>query len=484
MRLTNQDASFLYGETASGPMHASSFCVFEGAIPFETVLEQIGRRLHLVPRYRQKLAFVPFNLAHARWVDDPDFKLENHIVLHKLPLGSSLQDAIEVGVELAEPLMPRDRPLWTTYVLEGVPDRTVLLFLGHHTMIDGASGVDIFSVLMDADPNAEQLPPPPPWEAEPVPGVLELLGEAFSDNLRALVEQNPLLAPRWDRSRNEMLRRGTEVITRMTTTPVIGAPWNAASVGPKRKFAWTKYSLAEFRSIRTAFGGTVNDVVLTAVVEAAARYLRFHNENTRGQQMRVMCPVNVRRENERGTLGNRVSAMFPMFQAEPMGVVDRLASVREETERIKANREPQALELLTESAPTIAPAAMAQTLLVGSPLDPTALAARMPLPVPPRTGVSQPHFGYNFVCTNVPFMQVPQYIQGHKLLDLVGEIMLSGTVGYGVAVCSYNKELAFCLTSDPRLLPDVDRMLSYLDEAFRELLEEARRHSAARDAAA
>ena len=319
MRLTNQDASFLYGETASGPMHGSSFCVFEGAIPFETVLEQIGRRLDLVPRYRQKLAFVPFNLAHARWVDDPDFKLENHIKLRKLPLGSSVKDAIQVGVELAEPLMPRDRPLWTTYVLEGVPDRTVLLFLGHHAMIDGASGVDIFSVLMDADPNAEQRPPPPAWEAEPVPGTLELLGEAFSDNLRALVEQNPLLAPRWDRSRNEMLRRGTEVMTRMTTTPVIGAPWNASPVGPKRMFAWTKYRLAEFRSIRTAFGGTVNDVVLTAVVEAAARYLRFHNENTRGQQMRVMCPVNVRREDERGTLGNRVSAMFPMFQAEPLG---------------------------------------------------------------------------------------------------------------------------------------------------------------------
>ncbi len=483
MRLTNQDASFLYGETASGPMHGSSFCVFEGVIPFATVLEQIGRRLHLVPRYRQKLAFVPLNLAHARWVDDPDFKLENHIALHKLPVGSSLQGAIDAGVALAEPLLPRDRPLWMTYVLEGVPDRTVLLFLGHHAMVDGASAVEILSVLMDVDPTAEQLPPLPPWQVQPVPGALELLGEAFGDNLRALAEQNPLLASRWDGSRNEMLRRGTEVILRMTTTPVIAAPWNASPVGPKRKFVWTRYSLADFRRIRTAFGGTVNDVVLTAVVEAAARYLRFHNENTREGQMRVMCPVNVRREDESGALGNRVSAMFPMFQAKPMGVVDRLASVREETERIKANREPQALELMMESAPTIAPAAMAQTLWVGSALDPTALAARMPLPVPPRTGVSLPHFGYNFVCTNVPFMQVPQYIQGHKLLDLVAELMLSGMVGYGVAVCSYNKELAFCLTSDPRLLPDVDRMRSYLDEAFGELLQEARRHSA-REAAA
>ena len=159
MRLTNQDASFLYGETASGPMHGTSYCVFEGVIPFETVCEQIGRRLDLVPRYRQKLVFVPFNLTHARWVDDPEFKLENHIKLHRLPPGSGVEDAIEAGLELAEPLLPRDRPLWLIYVLEGVPDRTVMVFLGHHAMIDGASAVEIFSLLMDMDPDAEQLPP-------------------------------------------------------------------------------------------------------------------------------------------------------------------------------------------------------------------------------------------------------------------------------------------------------------------------------------
>ena len=176
--------------------------------------------------------------------------------------------------------------------------------------------------------------------------------------------------------------------------------------------------------------------------------------------------------------------MFPVFQAEPMDPVDRLTSVREDTERIKASREPQALELMMESAPPVAPFAMAQTLWVGSPFDPTAALARMPLPVLPRMGLSLPHFGYNFVCTNVPFMQVPQYIQGHKLLDLVGEIMLSGLVGYGVAVTSYNKELSISLTSDPRLLPDLDRMRGYIDETFHELLQAARRQATSADAPA
>ena len=111
MRLSAQDASFLYSETASGPMHGSGVAVIEGEVPFEVIFQHIASRLHLVPRYRQRLALVPFNLAHPKWVDDPNFDLANHLTRHTLPEGSTLDDALEAALKLIEPVLPRDRPL-------------------------------------------------------------------------------------------------------------------------------------------------------------------------------------------------------------------------------------------------------------------------------------------------------------------------------------------------------------------------------------
>ena len=412
-------------------------------------------------------------------MDDPQFKLENHIKPRTLPSGTSLEGAVERALELGEPLLERSRPLWLTYVMEGVPGHTLLVQIAHHAMIDGVSGVDLSMVLLDLSADAPPPPPPEsPWDPKPLPTAFELTSEAFSDNLRALIESRPfpLQAPSPERS--ELLRRATDVMTRLMTVPVIQAPWNAAPVGPKRKLAWTRHSFAEFREIRAALGGTVNDVVLTVVSESAARYLHAHNERTENQRFRVMCPVSVRREDERGALGNRVSAMYPLLPASPMDVVERLKVVCEETGRIKANKEAQALELMMESAPPVAPTAMAQTLLVGTAFDPTALAARIPLPVLPRLGPRLPFYGYNFVCTNVPGVQVPQYVAGHKVIAMMGAMMLSGTLGYGIAAMSYNQELFFNFTSDPRLLPDVELMRSGVDEAFEELLKEARSRAA------
>ncbi len=481
MRLSTQDAGFLYAETASGPMHGTSIAVFEGELPFDAVVESLAARLHLIPRYRQRLAFVPFNLAHAKWVDDPDFRLENHVLRVSLPPGSTLADATRRALELGEPLLDRRRPLWKTWILEGVPDRTVMVSLGHHAMIDGVSGVDLLTVLMDLERDAK--PPPPPqhaWDPEEPPGSLSLIEEALRESFESFAERNPFAGPTpfapgsgpGRAEREELLRRANDVVTRLMTRPVIGAPWNAAAIGPKRKLAVSHHEFSHFRAIRNAFGGTVNDVVLAVMTEAAARYLEAHGENTREQWLRVMCPVNVRRDDEKGTLGNRVSGMFPTLPAWPMDAVKRLATVSEETQRLKANKEPQALELLMESSSSLAPIAMAQTLLVGTPFDPTTWLAQFPPPIP-RLPFRPPHFGYNFVVTNVPGVQVPLYLVGHKLLELCGAMMLGGNVGLGVAVTSYEGRLSFNLTSDARLLPDVERLRDFADEVFRELLARA-----------
>jgi diacylglycerol O-acyltransferase len=482
MRLTDHDASFLYGETASSPMHGAAISALEGESSFEAIFAHLEARIHLVPRYRQRLVFVPMNLAHAQWVDDPDFDLADHVVRHQLTSGATtVEEAFDEILELAEGILDRSHSLWKMYVVEGIPGQTVLVSLAHHAMIDGASSVDISVVLMDFEPDA--LPPGPPneaWDPKPLPSPVDLWAEALQHNFDEMI-RTVRIRPR-DAQRERLLQRGTEIMTRFMTQPVVTAPWNAGIVGRKRRLQSTQYRFAEFREIRRALGGTINDVVLAVVTESAARYLEAHSESVANQYFRVMCPVSVRREDETGTLGNRVSAMYPTLPAWSMDIGERFAAVVEETVRLKANLEPQALELLMETSPYVPPVAMAQTLLVGTAFDPTALAAQFPTPAAPNFGTRPPLVGFNFTCTNVPGVQVPQYIAGHKVLDLYGTLMLSGTLGYGVVVASYDQRLYFNFTCDPRLLPNVELMRSGVEDAFAELHEFAETQGAAKGA--
>ena len=475
MRLSDHDAAFLYGETASGPMHGANIAVVEGELSTETVRAHIARRLHLVPRLRQRLVFAPFNLAHPKWVDDPEFDIAKHVKAHMLEKGDALEDALAAAAKLAEGLLPRHRPLWLTYVIEGVKDRTVLLQIGHHAMADGASGVDISLVLFDLQANApEPAEEPAPWQPPPLPNAAELAAEALREQVESMLDSSPFDSSNLSSERLEMLRRAGESMTRFVAEPVLMAPWNAGLVGPKRALAWRRYGFGEFREIRRRFGGTINDVVLSVASEGAARYLAARREAAGDRNLRIMCPVNVRQEDEKGALGNRVSGIFPMFAAVPMDIVERLRKVRQEMEQIKQNREAQALQMLTESMPSPPPLAMAPAQLVGGPFDPTALAAQLPTPPMPRLGAPLAMAGFNFTCTNVPGVQVPQYIAGHQVLDALAMLMLGGVLGYGLAVTSYNKRLYFTLVCDPGLMPDFERMADCVDSAFKELLAAAR----------
>ena len=472
-RLSTQDASFLYAETVGGPMHGATISSLEGEATFDAIYNHIATRIHLIPRYRQRLMFVPFNLAHPVWVDDPDFDLRNHIIEHELPGESTFAQAVEFALELNEPLLDRTRPLWALHVIHGVPGHTILLQMGHHAMVDGVTGVALSMIMLDLDPDAPPPPPPEsPWDPKPLPSRYELIQDAVRDNLASMRESASTLSSL--RSNSALLRHGARAMMRFFNEPAILAPWNRGMVGPKRRLAWMQHSFAEFREIRRVFGGTINDVVLAVVSEGAARYLAAHNEQVDKEEFRIMCPVNVRREDEEGELGNRVSGIFPMLPARPMGIVERLQTVGAEVASIKANKEAQGLQLMMDSMPETPPVAMAPTLLVGTAFDPSALLSRIPPPRVQAGGSKAPFFGFNFTCTNVPGVQVPQYIAGHKIEHMVVTLMLGGTLGFGVAVVSYNQDLYFNLISDPRLMDDPDIMRDFVDEAFQELLAAAR----------
>lgn len=474
MRLSEHDASFLYTETASGPMHTAAIFILEGELSYETVLEHFRARMHLVPRYLQKLAFVPFNLAHPKWVDDPDFKVENHVRPFSVPQGSTVQEAVDALLEVNEALLDRSRPLWMSYVVDGVPGKTLLLQQVHHAMIDGVSGIELTMILMDFEPDTKPPPAPKaPWQPEPEPTPLELITEAMRENVESATRDVLHPVPSDERSRT-LLGNAARAFGRFVTHPAILAPWNAGAVGPTRRMRWVQYPFSEFREIRRAFGGTINDVVLAVVSEGAARYLEAHHEATDDKLLRVMCPVSVRTEDEKGALGNRVSGIFPMLPASPMNVLERYRAVLAEMEDIKTSELAQALTLATETAPSAPAMLMLPTLLVGTQFDPTALAARFPPPVAPKLGPRPPYFGVNFTCTNVPGVQVPLYIAGHRMETMLGILMLTGPLGYGVAVGSYNQEMIFAFIGESRLMPDLDDMSEAVQAAYRELLSEAR----------
>ncbi len=479
MRLSSSDASFLYSESASGPMHISSIYVLDGEISLDRVRAHLAERIHLIPSYRRKIAHVPFNVGHPVWVDDPDFDLNYHVRGHQLPAGASLEDGIDAATKLNEPMMDRSRPLWMNHVISGVPGVTLMLQMTHHALIDGASGIDLTTVIYDFEREPAPVEPPAePWHPNSAPTSQTLFGEAVQENMAQLYKARPADLFSSSGEQRQRARRAAEVFSNFVTRPAITAPFNASAVGPTRHARFLQKSFGEIREIRRALGGTINDVVLSVVSEAVSRYLRAHNEPADSQYLRIMCPVNVRTEDQKGALGNQVSAIFPMLPAWPMSARNRLAIVCAETTRIKEREDAQAMTFATESSSNAWPIAMAPTQLVGTPFDFTKLAAAMPAPVFPATGWRPPNFGINFVCTNVPGVQVPQYFAGHEVLQTIGLLILSGNIGFSITILSYNKQLFFSFICEPRLLPDLELIVQEADNAFVELLDTAREHAA------
>ena len=359
---------------------------------------------------------------------------------------SSLQDGVDHAVELNEGMLDRRRPLWRMTVIKGVPGKTLLLQQAHHALIDGASGIDLTTILYDLSAKAKHPEPPEePWVPEPTPTAAMLMGEAMSDNFEKFTQAITQPKLSLDSDMLGKMAKATEVFTRFMAKPAITAPFNAGMVGPKRRVRWLKRPFTEIREIRRHLGGTINDVVLAVVSESISRYLKDRGERVDNQFLRIMCPVNVRTEDLKGALGNQVSAIFPMFPAWPMGTTERLQTVIEETQRIKKDEEAGALTVMQENMPEIPPIGMLITQLVGTPMDPTALAARIPMPIMPNVGGRMPNMGVNLVCTNVPGLQVPQYMCGAEVTDTIGLLVLSGNIGLSLTILSYNKQLFFQL---------------------------------------
>jgi diacylglycerol O-acyltransferase len=476
-RMTSQDASFIYGESHAGPLHIGSLQIFDGPIDYDELVDHMAQRMHLLTRYRQKLAFVPFNLAHATLEDDPDFDLHNHVKCHSLPDGIDDKEFVRVAMAAFEPMLERDKPLWELHLFQGLAGgRSAIVWKIHHCLVDGVSGMELLTVALDL--RAEAPPPEPPeqaWQPAPLPSPVKRFSIAMIDLVQNRLNDARKMAeliesPKTVAKQAATLAGYAGKLARMMGRQIVAAPWNAVLVTSARSLAWLNVSFGDVRAIRNALGGTVNDVVLAILSEAAARYLRHHEVRTNHAPLRIGCPVNVRRGGESGALGNRVSMMFPELSSEPMEVIARLQAVMRETERIKVVNEPQALELMLGGSDLIAPTLIGLGSVIGT--NAIDLASRLSgaaapgltriLPLPPP--------GINFIATNVPGAQVPLYLEGRKMVEMVGLVPLSANLGYNVAIVSYNQMLIFGMMAEPRLMPDVDLMQAFATEVFIELM--------------
>jgi WS/DGAT/MGAT family acyltransferase len=474
-RLSMLDASFLYAESAISPTHIGSIFFLEGELPFDQLFEHMRRRLHISPRFRQRLAFPPFNLAHATIEDDPDFKLENHVHRYELPAGISEADAVkEILRQHFGHVMDRTRPLWDMTLFEGLPGRSMLVWAMHHAIVDGVSAFELLNRLMDFSPKPS--PPEEPagqWNPAPFPSTGASLARAVRDLAIEQIDNVTRAAANLAGDPAGALRQAStlaaagRLMNEMAQAPV-STPWNAGLAVGERNLGYLKMPFVDYRAIRAAFSGTINDIVLTVLGEGAARYLKHHGWPTAGN-LRFGCPVNVRRPEETVVLENRVSMMMPSTPAAPMDVVERLAQISAETTRIKESGAAFTMERMSsmsESIPPIVLGTMSRVGAMGMELAGALLKASSWKPTP--GGFAMRPAGINFVATNVPGPQAQWYFAGHKVTDNLGLLPLAGNLGYGVAIVSYNQYITFSMMADMRMM-DVEQMKAFVAEAFDDL---------------
>ncbi|MFL5302159.1 MAG: WS/DGAT/MGAT family O-acyltransferase, partial [Anaeromyxobacteraceae bacterium] len=447
-RLGNLDAMFLDLEDRTSHMHVGAVMVYEGRAPsYAELLASIAARLDRVPRYRQRLAFVPFGTGRPVWVDAADLDLEYHVRHTALPPPGGEEPLRKLAGRLFAQRLDRGKPLWELWLIEGLGEgRFAVLSKTHHCMVDGLSGVDLATVLHDLEPDRAPPAPPPPWTPRPAPDRARLLASSLRDQLtRPLDLAREALSPSTE---------GRKVLGELVggLKPLLGisqmgfAPPSSLNqpIGPHRRWEMTSFDLGAVKHVRAALGGTVNDVILAAVAGAVRTLLQARGETPRGD-LRAFVPVSVRAPGARGTTGNQVAAVFcPLPVGEPDPVA-RLQQVSAAMKNLKETRQAVGALALTHLGEFTPPTIAAQ-------------AARL---------ASSTRW-FNLVVTNVPGPQVPMYLLGRKLVACYPVVPLAHLQTIGIALLSY------CGAVDIGLLGDADRArdLPALARALRESMDE------------
>ena len=457
-RLTAVDASFLEQETPESHMHVGALVTLEGpAPPLDDFLDSLRGRLHLVPRYRQKLAVPPLDAGRPLWVDDPDFNLEYHVRHTALPSPGSEEQLRNLAARIFSQQLDRSKPLWELWVVEGMADGSwALISKTHHAMIDGIAGVDLATVMFDMTPVPREVEHPNrAWQPHREPAGVDLVAAGVRGALMTGIEvaERALGAVLRPSSSLAVAREAVEGLGEVVWAGLNPAPETPLNVpiGPHRRFAGVRGRLEDFKLVKDVYGGTVNDVVLTVVSGGLRTWLRSRGVRTEGLELRALVPVSLRSQGEAAELGNAIAAMrgpLPVYIADPL---ERLRAVRASMGELKESKQALGAEVLA-SLQNFAP--------------PTILGVASRLNFSTRL--------FNCIVTNVPGPQFPLYVLGREMQTVFPIAFLPRNHALAVAIISYNGWLNFGVLGDYDALPDLDDLADHVSEAIDELVELAR----------
>ncbi len=461
-RLTPVDASFLHQEGPVSHMHIGGLTLVEGPPPsMDEFLEQIRRRLHLVPRYRHKLAHTAVDSGRPVWVDDPDFNLEYHVRHSALPAPGGMDQLQDLTARIFSQQLDRTKPLWEMWLIEGLEDnRFALITKTHHSLIDGIAGVDLATVLFDLSPEPTPLPSDrAAWQPHAEPGTVALLAAGLEGAVRAgisLMEGafTAVSHPEWALDRAREAAEGIGELIWAGLNPAPETPLNVP-IGPHRRFIAVTNELEDFKTVKNAFGGTVNDVVLAVVAGALRSWLISRGRRTEGVEMRALVPVSVRHEGEHDG-GNRIVVMrgpLPIYISDP---INRLRFVSNAMDGLKESKQAVGAEVIS-GAQNFAP--------------PTILAQASRLNFSTRL--------FNLIVTNVPGPQFPLYVLGREMLQAIPVAFLPENHAMAIAIMSYNGQMNFGLLGDFDALPDIDTIADNISAELQTLIRLAHEQQAA-----
>jgi WS/DGAT/MGAT family acyltransferase len=463
-RLSALDVSFLTNESSSAHMHVGGICIFEGpAMSYEDLLEHVRSRLHLVPRFRQKLAYPPAPTGRPFWIDDPAFNLEYHVRHSALPSPGSEEQLRNMAARVFSQQLDRTKPLWELWMVQGLTrKRFAFVTKTHHALVDGVSGVDIATVLFDLQPVPEPAEPEDDWVPGPSPSGAQLLAKDAEELVKTPVRllrriEHVVEHPRTVAGQVAEAAEALGQVGWNFANPAPDVPLNV-EIGSHRRFEWVRGDLNQFKRIKASLGGTVNDVVLAVVSGALRRWLHARGVRTKGMELRAQVPVSIRAADERGQLGNKLAVVrgpIPVYVEDP---IKRLELCRRGMEGIKQSKQALGAEVITRFNDFAPPTLLAQAARIN-------FSTRL----------------FNVVVTNVPGPQIPLYVLGRELQDIFPVGFLPPNQALFIAIMSYNGGINFGLLADYDAIDDVATIAAGVEYSIAELAEAA---DAATEAAA
>jgi diacylglycerol O-acyltransferase len=462
-RLSPMDVTFLHLESGNTPMHVGGVSIFEppkAGFDYDRLVALITERISLVPRYRQKIKWVPGALGNPVWVDDGDFDISYHVRRSGLPKPGTEAQLKDLVARVQSRALDRKRPLWEIYLVEGLEDgRIAIMTKTHHAMVDGISAVDIGTVILDLTPEPRETPADD-WNPKREPSSVELVAGVMTDWLRkpaAVVDtvRSEVSGARALATKAVGVAGGLFAYAKTIGRPAKSTPFNV-TVGQQRRFGMARTELDDYKRVRKAHGGTINDVVLATVAGALRAWLQTRGESVQtGMTLRVMAPVSVRTESQRGasTLGNQVSAYFVDLPIGEPNPVVRLHQVSYAMTGLKESGQSVGAEVLVSLGGFAPPTLLSLGARVGS-----ALTRRL----------------FNLVVTNVPGPQFPLYAAGAQMLETFPVVPLAAGQGICIALMSYNGGVFYGINADRDAIPDVDVLAQCVEDSLAELMETVR----------